>query len=314
MRARSLPYPCESLRPLVLGAALFECSCGRVGFGAGPDTAMRDVGPSVADAASLDAAVVPLAFGPSFDSVVAQTLVNTGVREFGVAMSPDGLQIVFASYGTSAAEPMGSNLYFARRTRLDALFSGRTLVTDASTDQVEAEPVWAVRGTELYFDRGGDSGIRRCVVSGDACTGTVSVPDLETFGGADVSVGERHLVLGRGGDLYEAVRASTTDPWPVPTRIEELASAEVDGFPSLRGDGLEIFWERSGARSPSIWRAVRPRLDAPFGAPEPVTFAGLSGATGDPDIDESGRTLAFVAFPDGGSAEFDIYLATRTPL
>jgi hypothetical protein len=40
----------------------------------------------------------------------------------------------------------------------------------------------------------------------------------------------------------------------------------------------------------------------------------VGAVTGDPDIDDSGRTLAFVAFPDGGTAEFDVYLATRTPL
>jgi len=218
------------------------------------------------------------------------------------------------AYASSAATPTNANLYFGSRAGPADLFSGRTLVIDASSDLIEAEPVWVAGGTEIYFDRGGDSGIRRCVVAGDACTGTASIPNLETFGGADVSVGDTHLVVSRDGDLYEAVRASPADPWPTPSLLTELSGPETDGFPSLRGDGLEIFWERSGALAPSIWRAVRPSLAAPFGAPEPVTFGGFSGATGDPDIDAEGTTMIFVALPDGGGAEFDIYLARRTPL
>jgi hypothetical protein len=343
MRSCRVLHPAWSLVPLALAASILG-GCGRALYEApddaqvsGLDASLTDVAPldaglpdaglleagppdaglldaGLPDARLPDAASPPLVLGPVFESVVLQSPVNTDRREFGVAMSPDGLRIVFASYPGSAAEPMNANLYFGSRPGPADLFSGRTLVTDASSDLIEAEPVWALGGTEIYFDRGGDSGIRRCVVAGDACTGTASILNLETFGGADVSVGDTRLVVSRDGDLYEAVRASRADPWPAPTLLVELSGPDVDGFPSLRGDGLEIFWERSGALAPSIWRAVRPSLDAPFGAPEPVTFAGFSGATGDPDIDDSGTLMVFVGLPDGGTAEFDIYLARRTPL
>jgi hypothetical protein len=306
--------------------ALLACgACGRIHYGpldaapldAAPlDAASLDAGPR--DASPLDGstdASEPLpAFGASFAAVVEQRPVNTATREFGVSMSPDGLRIVFASYATGPTEPMRANLYLGSRGGPGELFSARTLLTDVSTDMDEGEPTWAAGGAEIYFDRGADSGIRRCTLAGDACTGTASIPNLEAFGGADVAVGETHLVVSRAGDLFEAVRASPLDPWPVPAPIVELAGPEQDGFPSLREDGLEIFWERDAPTIPSIWRAVRPSIDAPFGPAERVSFVGLSGPTGDPDIDATGTTLVFVASPEsGGTGEFDIFLARRTP-
>lgn len=292
--------------------ALLGTGCGRELYDPSQDAGpSRDAPPvDVGSASSPDAAIPAL--GAHFDEVVEQAPVNSTGREFGVSMSPDGLRLVLASYATGPGEPMGANLYLGLRASPADLFSGRTLLLEASSDLTEAEPTWAGGGSVLYYDRGNEMGLQRCAVMGDRCTGSEAVPGLEGFGGADVALGDTHLVVSRGGDLYESVRASTAEPWPAP-RLLPLGGAEMDGFPSLREDGLEIFWERNTATRPAIWRATRPSLDAPFGDPELVSFAGLSGPTGDPDISADGRTLAFVASPESGATgEFDVFLARRS--
>jgi hypothetical protein len=269
---------------------------------------VEDTGPLDAgsDAEGVDASAPP-DLGATFRNVVEHRPVNTVTREFGPTLSRDGLTLVFASYGPS---PAGANLYRAQRGTLSELFSGRLLLGDVSTDENEGEPTFGLDDAELYFDR--RSGVFRCDLEGDRCTGVVPVPSLAPFRGPDLAVGGLHLVLSASGELYECVRASRTDEWPAPTLLTELSGPEDDDVPSLREDGLELFWERNGPLGVRIWRARRPSLSSPFGPPEPVVFEGLGDVpAGDPEITQDGHLLVFVARDPAGTGEFDVYTAER---
>jgi hypothetical protein len=90
-----------------------------------------------------------------------------------------------------------------------------------------------------------------------------------------------------------------------------------DGYPALRGDGLEIFWESSRQLPQAIYRAERPALDQPFGPPMRVSLGPTvdTGDAGDPDISADGRVLIFVSNASvaiGG--EYDVYVVERSPL
>ena len=80
--------------------------------------------------------------------------------------------------------------------------------------------------------------------------------------------------------------------------------------PSLSPDGLELFFTRvpsltAGVR-PTIYRAARTSLDAPFGLPQQV--AAITGFAEGPTVDAGGRALYYHKRENG---RFVIYRVTR---
>ena len=102
-------------------------------------------------------------------------------------------------------------------------------------------------------------------------------------------------------------------PWSVPRRIDELSLAGfVDQYPSVRGDGLELYFasNRDG-NTQDIYVSTRGAPNQPWGAPAYVAeLEGGSTETG-PDISDDGLTLYFSRAVGGTGTGLDIYVATR---
>lgn len=301
---REVFSPCRRVlhAGLLIGATLG--ACGRIGFDAGAE----------ADAGSLvDGAALP-AFGSIFGPLQAQPGTSRGLSEFGPSLSSDTLTLVFAAFADAGVGEawVASDLLVATRTSTSAAFVGRVRQAPPSGDASESEPgLGRARATLYYADA-----IGLYVSTGDAggWSPGVALPGFDGFSGPDVAVGDTRLVASRSDagmrSIYEATRANPDAPWGDPVRLD-LGFGD-DGYPSLREDGLELFWERDEAGTAAIYRAQRASLNAPFGAAERVEIGGAGAAgVGDPDISDDGRTLVFWSLLSGG---LDLYLATRDPL
>jgi hypothetical protein len=102
--------------------------------------------------------------------------------------------------------------------------------------------------------------------------------------------------------------------WGPPTRIAELNSVDGEFRPTVRLDGLEIFFysDRSGgAGGNDLWTSTRAAADAPWAAP--VNVAGLNTSASDlhPYLSPDARTLFFASNRAGGLGGADLYMSTR---
>lgn len=78
------------------------------------------------------------------------------------------------------------------------------------------------------------------------------------------SADHTRLYFSRGGDLYQATRATPADPWSLAARVPTLASAtEVELSPEESPDGLELYLTINNR----LHRATRPTLSDAWGAP-----------------------------------------------
>ena len=90
------------------------------------------------------------------------------------------------------------------------------------------------------------------------------------------------FVSNRGGpdQVYEATRASTTEPFSSPRLIAELAAIQVDRGIDLRYDGLVLYYVDGNYDLHSV---PRPRRTAVFGIPSETLAAHLNYPAVSPD-------------------------------
>jgi Tol biopolymer transport system component len=289
------------------------CACGRVGFD--PLAASSDA-PPIGDANG------PLGPFGAFGEPVVQTNCNSTVRDYGVTISPDGLEIMWSSYRSPSSGQ--SDLWSARRIDRTLPFDNPKHISALSSSGDDGEPSLGYDGRTVYFDHYLPNRIQvgtRATPDSDTWMSPMSLemPDLYLlgYGGSDLGPGDVRLVLidETTRAFYECTRPDPTSPWGPPQLLVGLGTDPTDGFPSLRGDGLEIFFESSRSGIQHIWHAERPALDMPFGPTSVVSLGATDAASaGDPDISADGQTLVFVSNLTGGTGEYDIYVANRDPL
>lgn len=107
-----------------------------------------------------------------------------------------------------------------------------------------------------------------------------------------------------GYDLYRSVRATTTDPFPVPTPIASLNTANDELGPGLSGDGLTLFF----SDGQDIRFATRASVDADFGASQALPLLSSADVDTAPEISGDGR-IAIIARGVVGTR--DLWLYTR---
>jgi hypothetical protein len=297
-------------------AWLVVAGCGRVAFDPRSDALTSDAPTNVGTDGSA-----PLGPFGAFGTPVEQTGVNTFQREYGATISDDGLEIYWSSYRTPNAG--GSDIWRSTRPDRSAMFTVATQMTSASSVEDDGEPALSHDGLTMYLDHSAPTRLfasTRPAAASIAWSAAVAVesPEANLFGlsSADFGPDDLRLVVADSNtnELYEVTRPDRASPWGVPQLLAGLGGMTGDGYPALRSDGLEIFWE-SGRQPPvALYHALRPAIDQPFGAPERLSFGPTIDASGvgDPDIPADGRTLVMVAVP--GSTEYDVYIAEREPL
>lgn len=130
---------------------------------------------------------------------------------------------------------------------------------------------------------------------------------LEIFFESDrVAVGQ--------SDIYTAKRASVTDPWSTPTRIDELSTAYLETSMEVSTDGLTMYF--SSNRPPSttvdVFVTTRPNRSSPWTAPVMVsTISSMSD--NDYNAQPWSDTVLFLGsarLPASGGS--DVYRSTRS--
>jgi hypothetical protein len=264
-------------------------------------------------------------FGP-FGTPIEQLAMSSTSREYGTTISADGLEIYFSTYRTPPNAGM-SDIWRGTRTDRGSPFGGLTHIAALASTDNDGEPTLSVDGLTLYLNRYLPAprlyaSTRSTPTATDwSIAAPVESPEANLMGfeGADFGPEDLRLVVTNATtkQLYESTRPDPCAPWGPPQLLPGLGGMMGDGYPALRGDGLEIFWESSRQLPQAIYRAERPALDQPFGPPMRVSLGPTvdTGDAGDPDISADGRVLIFVSNASvaiGG--EYDVYVVERSPL
>jgi hypothetical protein len=280
---------------------VFICAaaCGRIDFAPSAD----------ADAA-VDAAGPPR-FGPWGPAIAQPMAISSNSHEYGPTLSPDGLELYFASQRLGDADIYRATCTGAGVCDAPVVIEGMNLV-----GRMEGEPTLSRDGTTMYLNY--EMPAQRLYVSTRATSSSVTwtspVPveateaNLAGYGCADFGPDELRLVVSKDRELYEATRATTADAWGPPQALGFTGDCG-----SLRFDGLELYWEDETSPPWAIYRAERPALDEPFGAAERLDFGEVDDlGGGDPDISADGTTLVFDV--NTASGMWDVYATTRPRL
>jgi hypothetical protein len=115
-------------------------------------------------------------------------------------------------------------------------------------------------------------------------------------------------------DLYVTNR-QPDGSWGAATRIAELSSTGTDNRPTLRRDGLEIFFysdRPGGVGGSDLWTSSRATVDAPWSTP--VDLGATVNSTENelhPTLSADASTMIFGSTRAGGFGGADLYMSTR---
>jgi hypothetical protein len=140
-------------------------------------------------------------------------------------------------------------------------------------------------------------------------------------GHPQVYFGSDRLAPAVGGgvtDLYVTTRQDD-GTWGLATLVPELNSAATENRPTVRTDGLEIFFysDRTpgGSGSSDLWKATRPSIDAPWSSPTNLGPVVNSTATDvHPGLSADAKTLYFGTTRTGSIGGNDLYMTTRAQI
>jgi hypothetical protein len=282
------------------------------------------------------------AAGPSYtawsDPVNLGPIVNTTSSDNSPALSPDGLSLYFESNrpGGSGAR----DLWVARRATATAPWGAPVnLGTTINSSVDDRYPAFSADGHRLFFTSPRPGGFGdldiyqsyRVDVHDDlgwqaptnlgASVNTAlndnSASYFENAGGAPqlfFGSGPQPGQFGERDLQMSELQADGT--WGPPTWLPELSSVFTETRPTIRSDGLEIFFHRGTGPNPSpteLWVATRSSVHDHWSAPvnigAPVNTASVEQA---PYLSADGRTLLFDSNRPGGVGASDIWMTTRS--
>jgi WD40 repeat protein len=113
-------------------------------------------------------------------------------------------------------------------------------------------------------------------------------------------------------DLWSFTRSTQKASWGNPQPLTSLNGNGWDGYPSLTGDGLEIFYARMvNFTKERIFRATRKDLNSTWSAPSEVKELAPGYCSTVPSITSDGLSLFFSSDRPGGLGDRDYWMATR---
>ncbi len=264
--------------------------------------------------------------------------INSTSSDQGPALSPDGLSLYFTSNRTGGLG--GFDMYVSQRASLNSPWSSPLNLGSAlNTTSDEGNPAFSRYGNFLFFQSkrpGGLGGIDIWVAqrsnphddfswqapvnlgpgvnSGDDDNAPTYFED-DARGTRQLYFGSTRPGLG-GADIYVSNQMPDRSFGPA-TLITELSSSANENRPSIRRDGLEIFFQsnRTGSNGTAtdLWVATRASALAAWSAP-----VNLGDTTNTASIEQNAYlssdalTLFFASDRSGGSGGLDLYMSTRT--
>jgi hypothetical protein len=260
--------------------------------------------------------------------------LNTSATDGGAALSADGLSLFFNS--TRSGGLGMADLFVSRRASHAAGWGAPVnLGSVLNTPEQENYPALSTDGHWLFFGStrpGGLGGFDlyqsyRADVHDDlgwqaptSLGATVNSAGDETGPGWFENGGRSQLLFtsnrpGLGSnDLYASDRQPDGN-WGPATLIPDLSSPNFEQRPSIRSDGLEIFFHSdrpvNTGTGGDLWTATRSSTSEPWATPVNVT--ALNTPVNDilVHLSPDGRTLLWSSQRSGGLGGFDIWTATR---
>jgi hypothetical protein len=264
--------------------------------------------------------------------------INSSFNEFGPATSKDGLSLYFASDRPGGFGSM--DIWVAQRpSRNDAWGLPMNLGAVTNTAAAEGPPTLSRDGHWLLFNsnRPGGVGDQDIWAAWREHTGddlgwepafNLGVAVNSAFFDAGPSLLE-HDESGAPLLFFTSNRPGLGDPgtfdiyvsqltrhglFAPATLVPELNSAIDELRPSLRFDGLEVFFvsNRPGSSGFDVWASTRRTLFSPWAPPANLgPTVNTAFADGQPYIDADRQTLYFVSTRPGGVGGQDLYVSMR---
>jgi Tol biopolymer transport system component len=287
-------------------------------------------------------------FGDSFANAMdLGNLVNGSptIDSWKPSVSSDGLTLFFSDGFFGAPRPGGvgaMDVWISHRETLDDPFGepinlnnawpGTQVNTASMEGMASISADWPAAGSKLYYGTLGNGG-------GDIWEATW-VPEFtgpEVTFGTPERVGPPISVSGRPeyfpslstdaltmyfvpdtssqNDIYISTRATTSDAWATPRRIEPgVLSGSSDGGPDISYDGLTLLFQsdRPGGRGQlDIWMSTRESVDAPWQRPVNMEVLNSPVRDSEPFLSADGLSLYFDRSGPGWGA---IFVTTRENL
>ena len=267
-------------------------------------------------------------------------VVNSASTEQGPALSADGLSLYF--YSGRAGGVGSDDIWVSQRASVnDSWGAPANLGPTINSTSRDFVPAFSPDGHWMFFasDRPGgfgladiyesyradvhdDFGWQAPVNLGPGVNSTANDNGVGYF--ANVDGGEPELFFGSdrlgppgNADLYVS-QQQPDGSWGTATVIPELSTSSTENRPTLRSDGLEMFFYSArpgGLGGTDIWTSTRTSLDAPWSTPVDLPAPVNSSDTElHPYLAGNGTVLVFASSRAGGSGSTDLYMATRTQI
>jgi hypothetical protein len=121
-------------------------------------------------------------------------------------------------------------------------------------------------------------------------------------------------------DLWVTTRQTIDDPWGPPVNLTTVNSAYREAYPSISGDGLELYFsdyfygpDRSGGQGGhDLWMTKRASLNDPWGTPVNLgSVINSSAQEVSGSISNDALVMIFASNRAGGSGNYDLWMSTR---
>jgi Tol biopolymer transport system component len=268
-------------------------------------------------------------------------VINSSLSDQGPAISKDGLSLYFTSNRGGGIG--GFDMYVSQRASVDDPWSSPVnLGPTVNTPSDEGNPAFSRDGHFLFFQSkrpGGFGGIDLWVTRrehthddfdwqlpvnlGPGVNSAADDNGPSYFENEDEGAPQLYFGSSRPGglgaaDIYLSEQMADGSFGPA-MRVTELNSTSNENRPSIRHDGLEIFFQSNrvgplGANA-DLWVASRESsLDAWSTPVNLGSTVNTSFIEQNAYLSSDGKTLLFSSDRPGGSGGLDLYFSTRTKL
>src|SRR2546425_5346185 len=282
------------------------------------------------------AAIDPALIWPG--SVNLGSAINSAASDQGPAISPDGLSLYFTSNRTGGVG--GFDMYVSQRASVDGPWGSPVNIAALNTTFDEGNPAFSRDGRFLFFQSkrpGGLGGIDIWVaqrnnihddfswqpaVNLGSSVNSADDDNGPTYFDEDDARGARQLYFGStrpglgAADIYVSNQMADGS-FAAATLVTELSGALNENRPSIRRDGLEIFFQsnRTGSNGTAadLWVAKRANTLAAWSTPVNLgDTINTASVEQNPYLSSDGLTLFFSSDRPGGFGGLDLYMSART--